>query len=105
MIFTDNRNHPEGFSGVINLAAFGQIMLQRGANISFINNTGMYVQCIACIVRLICLFVIVLLRNGGALVVTGQLKSAEQLYNPHCFIQYENSTAPPPTWNVSQALE
>ena len=42
MMFTDNRNHPDGFSGVVNLAAFGQIMLQRGVNISFINNTGMY---------------------------------------------------------------
>ena len=44
MMFSENRQHSNGFSGVINLAAFGQIMLESGANISFINNTGMYVS-------------------------------------------------------------
>lgn len=49
VMFSSNRHHPDGFSGVINLAAFGQIMLQSGANITFINNTGVYVF-IACMV-------------------------------------------------------
>ena len=35
----------------------------------------------------------------GQLVSTG---STKQLYNPQCFLQYENATAPPPSWNVSQ---
>lgn len=38
--FDRNRNHPEGFSGVLHLAAFGQILLQRGVNMIFTNNTG-----------------------------------------------------------------
>ena len=45
-MFSSNRHHPNGFFGVINLAALGQIMLERGANVSFINNTGMYVYAI-----------------------------------------------------------
>ena len=37
--------------------------------------------------------------------MTGQLvstASTKQLYNPQCFLQYENATAPPPSWNVNQ---
>ena len=33
--FDRNSNHPEGFSGVLHLAAFGQILLQRGVNMTF----------------------------------------------------------------------
>lgn len=40
ILFDSNRNHPEGFSGVLHLAAFGQIMLQSGVNMTFTNNTG-----------------------------------------------------------------
>ena len=36
--------------------------------------------------------------------ITGQLSTAQQLYNPQCFLQYENSTEAPPMWNVSQEL-
>ena len=37
--------------------------------------------------------------------MTGQListASTKQLYNPQCFLQYENATAPPPSWNVTR---
>ena len=40
LLFSNNRNHPEGFSGVIHLAAFGQILLQRGVNMTFTDNSG-----------------------------------------------------------------
>lgn len=40
VLFSNNRNHPEGFSGVLHLAAFGQILLQRGVNMTFTNNSG-----------------------------------------------------------------
>ena len=40
-------------------------------------------------------------RNGGAIVVAGRQSPAMQLYNPQCFLQYENSTLPPTMWNVS----
>ena len=40
ILFDSNRNHPEGFSGVLHLAAFGQIMLQSEVNMTFTNNTG-----------------------------------------------------------------
>ena len=45
-MFSNNVNHPNGFSGVINLAAFAQILLESGVNFLFINNTGMYVYCV-----------------------------------------------------------
>lgn len=41
--------------------------------------------------------------KGGTITVTGQLVSAgssKQLYNPQCFLQYEDPRAPPPSWNV-----
>ena len=40
ILFANNSNHPEGFSGVLHLAAFGQVLLQRGVNVTFTNNTG-----------------------------------------------------------------
>ena len=40
ILFDSNRNHPEGFSGVLHLAAFGQIMLQNEVNMTFTNNIG-----------------------------------------------------------------
>ena len=40
VLFDSNSNHPEGFSGVLHLAAFGQIMLRSGVNMTFTNNTG-----------------------------------------------------------------
>ena len=48
-MFSDNGQHSNGFSGVVNLAAFGQIMLESGANVSFINNTGVYVDLDLCL--------------------------------------------------------
>ena len=41
--------------------------------------------------------------EGAAIVVIGQLISAgftEQLYNPQCFLQYEDPRIPPPSWEV-----
>ena len=41
--------------------------------------------------------------DGASIVVIGQLISAgftEQLYNPQCFLQYEDPRIPPPYWEV-----
>lgn len=41
--------------------------------------------------------------EGASIVVIGQLISAgftEQLYNPQCFMQYEDPRVPPPSWEV-----
>ena len=59
---------------------------------SKINNNGVYFYIIS---------------KGGAITVTGQLISAgsiRQLYNPQCFLQYQDPRAPPPTWNVRPGL-
>lgn len=42
--FVGNRAHSEGFSGSLYFSQYGQVLLRRGANISFINNTGKYVR-------------------------------------------------------------
>lgn len=42
--------------------------------------------------------------EGAYIVVKGQLiasGSPQQLYNPQCFLQYEDAELPPPEWNVS----
>ena len=43
MVFDSNRYHPSGYSGVIYLSAFGQIMLEKLVDIHFTNNTGRYI--------------------------------------------------------------
>ena len=40
MVFDSNTYHPSGYSGVIYLSAFGQIMLEESVDILFKNNTG-----------------------------------------------------------------
>ena len=42
-------------------------------------------------------------RKGASIVVVGQSLSTdviEQLYNPQCFLQHEDTTAPPTSWKV-----
>ena len=43
VVFDSNRHHPSGYSGVIYLSAFGQIMLEKLVDIHFTNNTGRYI--------------------------------------------------------------
>lgn len=78
--FENNRHHPEGFSGALYLSSFGQIVLHENTNITFYKNTG---------------------NEGACIVVRGQLIAAaftRQLYNPQCFLQYQNATEPPQNW-------
>lgn len=78
--FENNRHHPEGFSGALYLSSFGQIVLHENTNITFYNNTG---------------------NEGACIVVRGQLIAAaftRQLYNPQCFLQYQDATEPPQNW-------
>ena len=42
LVFDSNRYYPSGYSGVIYLSAFGQIMLETSVNILFKDNTGRY---------------------------------------------------------------
>ena len=41
-VFDSNTYHPNGYSGVIYLSAFGQIMLEESVEILFRNNIGRY---------------------------------------------------------------
>lgn len=49
------------------------------------------------------IIVVVVCSEGACIVVRGQLIAAaftKQLYNPQCFLQYEDPTMPPNGWNV-----
>lgn len=87
VVFRENQRHTEGFSGALYLSSFGQIVLNRGTNITFLNNTG---------------------KEGACIVVRGQLIAdafKQQLYNPQCFLQYEIPTIPPHQWDVNVTFE
>ena len=114
MVFDRNRYHPSGYSGVIYLSAFGQIMLEKSVDILFRNNTGRYTIAFIPLTNHymhtnfnshndVMILKLILCREGASIVVVGQSLSAdltEQLYNPQCFLQYAIPTAPPPTWKV-----
>ena len=77
-----NNNAESSDGGALYVTSYGQVVLQRGAEINFTGNRG---------------------HLGSAVVVESQLvgNGFDQLaYNPQCFLQYRpNSTLSPLEWN------
>ena len=89
--------------GVLSVTSFGQILVHRGTQVKFINNTGVYVlhtqgytvlMCVMCNAKLFH-------RNGAAIsagawnvpTIYSQLS-----FNPFCFLQFEDPRLPPDEW-------
>lgn len=89
---------PSGAGGALYIQEFGQVKLVPGTQLEFINNVGRYrnEMCI------LCYYVQCLVpRIGSAIVVDVQTSSSvfsELVYNPQCFLIYDNTTQRPTNW-------
>ena len=92
----------------LTVTSFGQLQINRGTRIKFINNTGVYVlhgylstmhvnysSCVYSIICLIC-------RLGAAISVESQQVTkvlSRLFYNPLCFLLYEEPLVSPDEWS------
>ena len=85
--------------GALQLLSFAQIRFMSGSKMKFDKNFGKYVRyCFRYKRMMIALFC----RLGASIVVDSpaSLSSfSDLLFNPKCFILYEDRTAPPSEWN------